>query len=136
MKSIRVIVLFAISGAIGFAVDSVILYLLKGSLGLYYARGVSFFCAVFATWLVNRKITFKGRKSGLSKRQEFSRYLALMLGGGLVNYLVYAALIGRFAIARNWPVIGVAAGSLAGMGINLISSRFLIYRFSARKAAD
>ena len=132
-NSIRLIFLFGVSGVIGFIVDSAVLYLLKSSLGLYYARGVSFFCAAFATWLVNRTITFKDRESGLSKRREFSRYLVLMLGGGLVNYLVYAVLVGRLAIVGDHPILGVAAGSLAGMFINLATSRFLIFRFSSAK---
>ena len=133
MKSMRVLFLFGVSGVIGFIVDSAVLYLLKSSLGLYYARGVSFFCAAFATWLVNRTITFKDRESGLSKRREFSRYLLLMLGGGLVNYLVYAVLVGRMTVVGDHPVLGVAAGSVAGMFINLLSSRFLIFRFSSVK---
>lgn len=39
--------IFALSGTLGFLVDSITLYLLKGVLGLYLARAVSFLVAVF-----------------------------------------------------------------------------------------
>jgi putative flippase GtrA len=133
MNVFRTFFLFGVSGAIGFVVDTGTLYLVKGILGLYFGRVASFLCAVLATWFVNRNITFGNRHSGLSKHREFSRYLVLMLGGGLVNYSVYAALIGRFVTAEDYPVIAVAAGSLAGMTINLVSSRFLLYRFPLEK---
>jgi putative flippase GtrA len=120
---------FGISGVTGFIVDSGVLYLLKGSLGPYVARLVSFLCAAFSTWLFNRAITFRNRKSGHSTAREFGIYLALMMIGGSVNYGVYALLISRYAFIAHAPVYGVAAGSVAGMTINLLTSRFILYRF-------
>lgn len=119
---------FGISGVTGFIVDSGVLYILKGSLGPYVARIISFLSAAFATWLFNRAITFRSRKSGHSTAREFGIYLSLMLIGGSVNYGVYALLIARYALIAQYPVIGVAAGSLAGMTINLLTSRFILYR--------
>lgn len=132
MKSIRIVLLFGIAGVIGFLVDTAVLYLLKDRFGLYLARALSFVCAAFATWVVNRNLTFRGRHSGLSARTEFTRYLVLMLGGGFVNYGVYVALVSQSLFVMEHPVIGVAAGSLAGMAINLVSSRWLIYRFASK----
>ena len=120
---------YALSGVAGFIVDSAVLYLLKDIMGLYAARLVSFLCAAFATWLFNRAITFRTRNSGHSKVKEFSLYLALMSIGGCVNYSVYAFLIARYSMIALYPVFGVAAGSLAGMTINLFTSRFLLFRF-------
>ena len=51
-----------------------------------------------------------------------------MLIGGSVNYCHYTWLINNFKIIMQNPVIGVAIGSFAGMLINLISSRLIIYR--------
>lgn len=127
-KAFRIFFLFGLSGVIGFLVDTAVLHMLKDVFGVYYGRILSFFCAVFVTWLINRNATFRDRQSGLSKPNEFSRYVALMLGGGLVNYIVYAILVNRVEIVKDYLVIGVAAGSLAGMTVNLISSRFLLYR--------
>lgn len=125
-------VLFGVAGAVGFLVDTGVLYLLKGSLGLYAARLVSFTGAALTTWLFNRTITFRSRKSGRSPQKEFSIYFGLMLVGGAMNYAVYAWLVAGFASVASHPVVGVAAGSLAGMFINLCTSRFALYRFQHR----
>ena len=96
---IREVLFFAISGILGFVVDTSVLYLLLGSLGLYAGRGVSFVCAVISTWLFNRNLTFKDRTSSLSRRRELLRYFLLMIGGGIVNLGVYAIVVGHFSIA-------------------------------------
>ena len=120
---------YALSGVAGFIVDSSVLYLLKDIMGLYAARLVSFLCAAFSTWMFNRAITFRNRNSGHSKDNEFGFYLALMMIGGGINYGVYAFMIARYAVIALYPVFGVAAGSLAGMTVNLVTSRFLLFRF-------
>lgn len=130
MKFLREVFFFGLAGVFGFVVDTAVLYLLKDYFGLFYARFFSFFAAVFSTWLVNRSLTFRERKSGLSAQREFATYLILMLAGGAVNYGVYAWLIVSYQSVLQQPVIGVAAGSLSGMVVNLASSRFLLYRFS------
>ena len=122
-------IFFGVAGVIGFAVDTQILYLLKTSMGLYGARVASFVCAVFVTWNFNRLITFRHFDSGLKKRNEFFAYFLLMLGGGFVNYLVYAVLVTYSAGASQSPIIAVAAGSLSGMIVNYFSSLYL-YRHS------
>ena len=127
---IREVLFFAISGILGFVVDTSVLYLLLGSLGLYAGRGVSFVCAVISTWLFNRNLTFKDRTSSLSRRRELLRYFLLMIGGGIVNLGVYSIVVGHFSIAVEHPVIGVVFGSAAGMVINFLTSRLYIFRFS------
>lgn len=119
---------FGVAGAIAFAVDVGILYLVKPTLGLYWGRGVSFFCAVLVTWLLNRNITFKYRSSRSSAFWEFSQYLLVMLGGGSVNYLVYAGLLQISEAIEREPVWGVAAGSIAGLLFNFSFARFLIFK--------
>lgn len=121
--------LFAISGVFGFVVDTAVLYALAPLMGPFYARIVSFLAAVFTTWLVNRALAFRNRTSELSKKSEFARYLMLMLIGGVINYAAYSALVVYSPLVRHYLVLGVAAGSLAGMVVNYLSSRFLIYRF-------
>jgi putative flippase GtrA len=120
---------FAMAGVVGFLVDTGVLYLLKGALGVYVARLFSFLCAAISTWLFNRAVTFRGRESGHSKGKEFGLYLALMLIGGSINYGTFALLVSRLPQVAEFPVLGVAAGSLAGMVVNLLTSRFLLFRF-------
>ncbi len=121
--------LFGVAGVVGFIVDTTVLYLLKDLMGVYSARLISFLCAAQATWLFNRAITFRNRKSGHSTIKEFGFYLAMMSIGGSVNYAIYAFLISSYAAVAQQPVLGVAAGSIAGMVINLLTSRFIIFRF-------
>jgi putative flippase GtrA len=120
--------IFGSVGAVGFLVDVTVLYSLAGLIGLFYGRVVSFLAAVVATWLLNRRWTFKGRNSGLRNRHEFVVYLALMLVGGSINYGVYVWLVVAYQLIQQHPVIGVAVGSLVGMLINYLSSRFVLFR--------
>jgi putative flippase GtrA len=126
-KLFRELVLFGVAGAIGFVVDAGVLYLLKPFLGLYVGRLFSFFCAALTTWVINRHLTFNQRASGLTLRQEFSRYLGLMLGGGVVNYTSYALLVYFVEFVARQPVWGVAVGSCAGMLVNWLLARLFIF---------
>ncbi|MFV0477881.1 MAG: GtrA family protein [Parahaliea sp.] len=130
IKGLHRILLFALAGVIGFAVDVTLLYASKALLGLYGGRLLSFSGAVLTTWLFNRSLTFADRRSGHSPGREFGSYFALMIIGGAVNYGVYALLVSATLTAGPIePAWAVAAGSLAGMGVNLLSSRYLLFRF-------
>jgi putative flippase GtrA len=120
--------IFGIVGTLGFLVDAGVLYLLKGSLGLYWARVPSFFCAATATWLLNRQFTFRSRVSGVSIFQEYAKYFGLMLGGGAVNYLVYAIAVSLLPAASYLPLASVALGSIAGMFVNYFFARYFVFR--------
>ncbi|CNL80459.1 GtrA-like protein [Yersinia aldovae] len=128
MKILREFFFFGISGIIGFLVDTAVLYLLRGCWGPFIARGFSFFAAVLVTWLFNRAITFKKKRSGMNPQNEFFSYLLLMLGGGVINYGLYSWLITAYKIVLENPIIGIAAGSIAGMVVNLATSRFILFR--------
>ena len=113
---------FGLVGVAGFAVDAGVLYLLKDLTGLYSARALSFVAAVFATWILNRTITFKQKDSGLNKRKEFLAYLSLMLIGGAFNYFSFVLLIIYVDVVREHPIIGVAIGSILGMLVNFFTA--------------
>lgn len=120
---------FGVAGVIGFLLDAGVLLLLIGSAGLgpYIARLPSFLAAATATWLVNRYWTFADRRNA-GRGAEWGCYVLAMLGGGVVNYTVYALLVATVEPVRIWPVLGVAAGSLAGMAVNYASSNWWIFR--------
>ena len=99
-----------------------------GMLGPYWGRALSFSAAVLVTWLINRRYAFSDRASGQSLSGEFASYLSAMLVGGAVNYAVYAAGIGMFGSGGAIPYLAVAAGSLAGMAVNLALARLFIFR--------
>lgn len=120
--------LFTFVGGIGFVVDVGVLYAVRDVLGLYLGRIVSFLAAALTTWVLNRRLTFRGRSSSLSAHKEAAVYVAIMMGGGFANYLTYAVAIYHSAVAAAHPALAVAAGSLAGLGINWGSARVLLFK--------
>ncbi len=128
----RKFLLFAIAGGAGFVVDTAVLYLLKGALGLYGARAISFVCAVATTWIINRSFAFKGQSAELAIWREFLRYLAAMILGGAVNYAVFAAMVATIPLVAEQPVLGVAAGVVAGMFVNFLLADRLVFKSGPR----
>jgi len=119
---------FGLAGVAGFVVDTGVLYLLKADLGNYRARAISFLCAVVVTWLVNRSLTFRHKSSQKTLVREFFHYLGMMLASGAVNYLTFVIVVSQLEVAHRQPVWGVVAGSLAGMVINYLQLRLLMFR--------
>ncbi|WP_454007181.1 GtrA family protein [Alcaligenes sp. Marseille-Q7550] len=128
MPKLRELIFFGLAGTAGFLIDSAMLYMLKDALGLYLARVASFLCAVLGTWLINRSLTFQHRPSRLPLAHEFIRYLGMMMLGGAVNYLVYVLAVHNLHTVREYPVIGVALGSLAGMLVNYAQMKLLLFK--------
>ena len=120
---------FCIAGVIGFLVDAGVVQLLVSGFDAdpYGARVVSFLCALTATWLFNRRYTFAPR-SDRGLLREWLHYAFAMLGGFVVNYGVYAAMVHWIPLVRAWLLIGVAAGSVGGLVVNYASSRWWVFR--------
>jgi putative flippase GtrA len=134
MKILGEFLRFGLVGTAGFLVDVAILYLGAPLLGWHAARVVSFFAAATSTWELNRHFTFQDAASkavGVSTWHQYFRYLVAMLGGGVFNYLAYAATI-HFAPGAGAPALGVAIGSIAGLFVNFLSARFLVFRSSSK----
>ena len=120
---------FAVVGTIGFVVDAgVLLYVLSQEFGFYSARAVSFLCAVTCTWLLNRVFTFRDRNAG--RLGQWAHYASVNLVGPQINYGIYAMLVWQLAFVQTWPVLGVAAGSIAGMFVNFTLSRRYVFEHS------
>jgi len=125
----RQILLFAVSGVLGFVVDAGIVQFLVREFAAnpYGARVISFLAAATTTWGFNRKYTFAGHGGG-SRRRELARYLVAMAAGFALNYGAYVACVMLWPLVRHWPAIGVAAGSVAGALVNFLSSKYWIFR--------
>ena len=121
---------FSIVGAAGFVVDVSILYLLSHwGLDLYSARIISFLIAATSTWIGNRLFTFSsGRSQQRKLSTEWATYLAAMTLGGLTNYGTYALLITFLMIFREHPWLAVAGGTGAGLLINFVLARRILYQ--------
>ncbi len=127
MKAARELGLFAVAGVLGFLVDVGVLYLLAPWLGWYVARVLSFLAAATVTWLFNRRYTFAARAGGQPLLREYLSYLLAMLGGAAVNYGVYVLVL-QWVPGRGAAALGVALGSCAGMVVNFVSARQIVFR--------
>lgn len=118
---------FGLVGVAGFLVDTATLYaMMYVGVGIRAGRIVSYLTAVTTTWALNRRYTFR-RPSGHSWLAEWTRYSTSQIGGAAVNLGLYYLLI-RSAFVAGHPVIGVAAGSLAGMLVNFELAKLFVFR--------
>lgn len=119
---------FAMAGVLGFVVDASVLYLcLWAGSGYFAGRVVSFLCAVFATWRVNRRYAFADARER-SAVAEFVHYLTAMALGGCVNYAVYSAVVLVAPVHALTPLLAVAAGSGVAMCLNFVSAKLWVFR--------
>jgi putative flippase GtrA len=127
---IRLLVQFAkfgVVGVLGFLVDTAVVYALRFRLGLVGAGLAAFVVAATANWVMNRLWTFRGLGS-LPIHREWARYMAANLGGFVLNRGTYVLLVTFVATCAEQPVLAVAAGSIAGMGVNFVLSRTVVFR--------
>lgn len=125
---------FAIVGTGAFVVDVIVLQaMLWFGLDPYSGRVVSFLAGNTYAFLFNRAFTFKERRRrGL--RRQWAGFLAVNGIGGLVNYTVYASLVASTGLVAQWPILGVAAGSICGLAFNFTLSRRLVFKKAVRRA--
>lgn len=118
---------FSIVGAFGFVVDAGVLHLLIATADgdLYVSRLLSFLAAASFTWAMNRRFTF--RSTDHRPGHQWARFVAVNAVGGGINYAVYAGLVATLPPIAALPVLGVAAGSLAGLVVNFTVSRTLVF---------
>ena len=119
---------FCVVGAAAFLVDASIVQLLVVGHGWnpYAGRAVSYLAAATTAWLLNRRFTFGAGSDPI--HHEYAKYLVLNTAGGLVNYGTYAAMVLTWDAVRQHPVLGVAAGSIAGLVVNFALNRWLVFR--------
>ncbi len=118
---------FGTVGALGFVVDTAVLYAARPALGLYVARAVSFLVAVTFTWALNRVWTFRGHGARSLPRQ-WALFVAANSGGAALNIATYVALVALVPVCAANPVIAVAAGAIAGMFLNFAVSRRVVFQ--------
>lgn len=119
---------FGVVGTVGFVVDTAVFYALWAALGFYGARALSYLAAATTTWALNRAWTFRGRGADGGMAAQWGRFVVLNLGGFALNYGTYAALIATVPLCRAYPVLAIAAGSIAGMFANFGLSRAFVFR--------
>jgi putative flippase GtrA len=120
---------FGVVGTAGFIVDNAFVYTAHFVLGvgLILAGILSFFVAGSSNWFLNRMWTFRGASKGRI-HYEWLKYLSTNAAGFVLNRGVYIALIATSALCTLHPVLALAAGSIAGLGINFVMSRRVVFR--------
>lgn len=123
---VRHILRFALVGAIGFAIDAGLLYLLvRAGVSPYLARGISFPPAVTATWYLNRVWTFSVPDARAG--QQYARYVAVQIGGALSNYAVYALILSVIPVTPERAVGALAVASSIALILNFSGAKMLVF---------
>lgn len=120
---------FGVVGTVGFLVDNAFVYTAHYlfGLGLILAGLLSFFVAATGNWFLNRIWTFRGSSTG-RLHHEWLRYLGTNAIGFVLNRGVYIALIAYSPLCVRYPVLALAAGSIAGLGVNFVMSSRMVFR--------
>lgn len=118
---------FGAVGAVGFVVDTGLVYGLRGAIGIYAAGALAYLGAASFTWLFNRIWAFRGAAHQPAIRQ-WGVFLATQSIGFVVNRGVFAALVMGSAICAEHPVIAIFAGMVAGMFLNFAFARRYVFR--------
>ena len=117
---------FGTVGAVGFVLDTAVVYALRAPVGLYAAGIVSYLAVGSVNFALNRLWTFRGGHR-LSFHRQWALFLAANAIGFVLNRGTYVALIATSPLCLAYPVLAVAAGSLAGMTANFTLSRRLVF---------
>jgi putative flippase GtrA len=118
---------FGTVGTMGFVADTVTVYSLRHSLGLYGAGAAAYLVGATFTWLFNRVWTFRGMGSG-PVHQQWARFLMFNIFGFILNRGTYAILVTFVPLCARQPVFATGAGAIAGMFLNFSLSRTMVFR--------
>lgn len=120
---------FGAVGVAGFIVDAGVLTLgIHAGTGPWAGRALSYLAAATFTFGLNRAWTFRTADRSRSVVHDWGMFLLVNLAGFVCNYGSYAVLIAGVPLVAENPVLGVAAGSLAGMAGNFMLSRRFVFR--------
>ncbi len=118
---------FGAVGLLGFCFDTSTVYLCAPWIGLYGAGVVAYLVASTVTWLVNRRWTFRDRAHG-RLHSQWALFVVANAGGFVLNRGTFFALVAAVPLCRGYPVLAVAAGSLAGMFANFTMASRVVFR--------
>lgn len=124
---------FTAAGAVGYVVDVGLLYVLLAlGAGYFSGRVISFLCAVWCTWIINRRVTFGAQRRPDAWR-EWWTYLPAMLPGAAVNYAIYSAIVLALPVHALVPGLAVTVGAVLGLIVNFAMARRLVFRGEPRE---
>lgn len=121
---------FGTVGIAGFIVDAAVLTAgIALGTGPWLGRIASYVAAASTTFALNRAWTFRvsARRTGTAAARQWGLFLLVNLVGFACNYGTYAALIAGVPLVAAQPVLGVAAGSIAGLLGNFLLARRFVF---------
>ena len=126
-EAFRQFLQFGLVGLSGFVVDVVVVYALRGSVGLVWAGLAAYLAAATSNWALNRIWTFRDARRDPLVLQWLS-FLGANAVGFVLNRGTYLLLIALVPLCARQPVFAIAAGVAAGMLVNFNLSRRLVFR--------
>ncbi|MBK1657597.1 GtrA family protein [Paracraurococcus ruber] len=128
LRLLREFFRFGVVGTVGFLVDAAVLMLgIALGLGPWLGRALSYLVGATTTFTLNRLWTFRHAPRAASVGRQWVLFLLVNLVGFACNYGTYAALIAFVPVVAANPVLGVAAGSIAGLAGNFVLSRRFVF---------
>lgn len=118
---------FGIVGTLGFVWDTGTVYLLRAFVNLYIAGTCSFIVAATLNWLINRLWTFRHVQHAAAHVQ-WAKFLIANIVGFVINRGIFFLLVAFCPLVVRHPVIGIAAGSVGGLGFNYLLSKRFVFR--------
>ena len=120
---------FGIIGAVGFAVDSAMLYfgIYALDLGRVAAGLFSFPFAVIATWIGNRAFTFRSA-TPMPAAQQLAKFVIVCAIGLIFNRGTYSLLVSTIPFVYDHPIIGLLGGTGVAMFFNFFASKKLVFK--------
>ena len=119
---------FAVVGTAGFCVDAGILTWLMGAgWNILLARLVSFSMAVTATWLLNRRWTFRDSRV-VNDARRYALYTAIQVLGALINLSIFTLLIMLYLPLRDYPWLPLGAAAFFALAFNYVATHRLIFK--------
>lgn len=120
---------FGTVGFVGFFVDLAFFHVGFDLLHLSHDFSACFsfpFAATF-TWVGNRMFAFRGKNQG-SIHSQWMRFLAVTSCGFFLNRGTFSLLTHTLDIVYSYPVLGLMAGTGAGMFFNFFFARKLVFK--------
>ncbi len=120
---------FGVVGTVGFLVDFALTYFGIYVLGMerIAAGFFAFPFAVTATWIGNRLYTYADKEHEPMAKQ-WSKFAAVCAVGIVFNRGTYSLLVGTLPLVYEHPVLGLIAGSCAGLVFNFLAASKLVFK--------
>lgn len=118
---------FGLVGLVGFLIEASLLtyFANQPRVGPIYGRLISFPAAVFTTWILNRKITFKSKNS---PGAESVKYLVVQTVGACANLILFYILVSRWTFFAQEPVVPLLIAAVLGFAVNFVLSKKLVFK--------